>query len=250
MNRHICDNLCQPARELYLLAIALHAFLQFALQLVGICQQVRDASELLYKLRGGFLSYAGTSWNVVCRITHQPKDIYHLFWSLYAPLRTDLIGAEDIEARAHRLRFELPHMGRHQLSVVLVWSHHIRIDSSDLSLRRQRSYDIVCLVAFHLQHGNAVCRKDFLDDRHPETNGLGGLIALRLIEGIALMAERTAVRIEGDSYMRGLFLCQHIFQRVEETEDGRDILPTAVDPRVLDETVVRTIDECIGIEQK
>ena len=51
--------------------------------------------------------------------------------------------------------------------------------------------------------------------------------------------------------MKRIFLLAcTLFERVEEAEDGRDVLATAVDARVLDETVVGAIDKRVGVEEK
>ena len=51
--------------------------------------------------------------------------------------------------------------------------------------------------------------------------------------------------------MKRIFLLAcTLFERVEEAEDGRDVLATAVDARALDETVVGAIDKRVGVEEK
>ena len=62
------------------------------------------------------------------------------------------------------------------------------------------------------------------------------------------MAKRSAVRVKGHTDMSGLLFGEHLFQGVEETEDGRDILALAVDARVLDKAVVGSIDERVSVE--
>ena len=72
----------------------------------------------------------------------------------------------------------------------------------------------------------------------------------RFVEGIALVAERSAVGVEGYADMRRLLLRQHLFQGVEEAKDGRDIFSATVNARILNETIVSAVDERVGVEQE
>ena len=139
-------------------------------------------------------------------------------------------------------------MRRHQLTVVLVGRHHVRLDALRLGLCCQRADDIVGLVARHLQYGNPVRLQQLLDDGHAEADSLRRLLALRFIGWVGLVAEGAAVGVEGHADVRGLLLRQHLVQRVDEAVDGRDILALAVDARVLDKTIVAPIDEGVGVE--
>ena len=54
--------------------------------------------------------------------------------------------------------------------------------------------------------------------------------------------------VEGDADMGGLLFLQHFLEGVDKAQDGRCVEAFGVDARVLDERIIRTVDERVGIQ--
>ena len=249
-DRHVRDNLCQPARQPDLLLILLDTFPQFAFQLVGVGEQVVDGTELLNQRGSGLLPHPRAAGYVIRSIAHQAQYVNDLLRTVDSPLRTDLGRPEHIEAGTDGLGLKHRDVRRYQLTVVLVGRHHIRLDAGGFGLCGQRTDDIVGLETCNLEHRYAIGFQDVLDNGHAESDGLWSLFTLRLVRRIVLVAEGTSVGVESHAEVRGTFLCQDLFQRVEESEDSRDVFTTAVETWVFDEPVIGSVDECVSVEQE
>ena len=134
-----------------------------------------------------------------------------------------------------------------QLTVVLIWCQHESIDSIGTSLRGQGAYHIVSLESIDLKDGNPIGFQQVFDDGHGLTDILWRLLALGLVGREGLAAEGGSMGIEGHADMGGLFLREHLVQRVEEAHDGTCIQSFRVDSRVLDERIITAIDERISV---
>ena len=136
------------------------------------------------------------------------------------------------------------------MSVVLVGRHHHGVDTGLVGLTRQGAYHVVGLKAGCFYDRDIVSFEYLLYDRCAEAYSLGRFLALCLVRRIGFVAEGAAVRVESHANVCGLLLAEHFLERVEETEDSRDILAAAVDARILYEAVVGTVDKGVGIEEK
>ena len=67
---------------------------------------------------------------------------------------------------------------------------------------------------------------------------------------VGLVAEGGPGRVEGHADVCGVFLLEHLFEGVDEAQDGRSVLPLGVDSRVLDERIVGAVDERVCVEQE
>ena len=236
-HRHVGDYLCQPSRQAYLLGRALDLGAQGTAQLVGVAEQLLYAAKLLDELGGGLLAHARTAGDVVGSVAHQAEDVYDLARRVYAPLLADGLGTHEVEV-ALRPRAKHGDVLGDELPVVLVGGEHVGLYATAAGLGGQGAYDIVGLVACHLDDGDVVGLEDLLDVGRGKSDALRGLVALGLVGGIALAAERAAGRVEGHADVRGAELCQHLLKHVDETHHCRRVLAVAVDARILDEPVV------------
>ena len=85
--------------------------------------------------------------------------------------------------------------------------------------------------------------------RHGGTYVLWRGFALRLILWERLVAEGLAV-VERHADEGGALLLQYLVEGVDKSHDGRGVHAFGVDARVLDERVVGTVDERVGVEKK
>ena len=186
--------------------VGLHFRLQCTFQLVGIGQQVLDASELGNQLLCGFLSHTRTSWYVVRGVPHQTEHINHLQRRFDVELGFDLLNA-------HYLKFLVSVFGTiheyiltHQLAIVLVGSHHVSGDASFAGFGGQSSDDIVRFVARHFQNRDAVGTDDILYNRYGKSDDFGCFFALGLVLFVGFVTEGRAGRVESYTDMCRILL--------------------------------------------
>ena len=72
-------------------------------------------------------------------------------------------------------------------------------------------------------------------------------VTLGFVGRESLAAERRAMRVEGHANVCRLLLLEHLVQRVTEANNGTGILTFGVDSRVLDERIIRTINERVSV---
>ena len=200
-----------------LFAVVLDLLAEGAFQLVRMLQQCLYAPELCDELLGGLLSDAGAAGDVVGRVAHQSQHVNDLVGALDAELGLHLLGSHGLEA-AGVLGPVHADAAAHQLAVVLVGGHHVGGYAAPSGLRGQGAYDVVGLVAGHLEDGDAVGPDDVLDDGHGESDGLGRLFALGLVFGVGLVPEGGSRGVECHADVGGLLLLQHLLQGVDESQ--------------------------------
>ncbi len=228
-----------------------HLLLEGAFEGGGVGKQILYGAELVDELDGGLLAHTGTARDVVGGIALERKEVYDLTGRLYAVLLTDLFGAAHLESQTFERRTVHEHPVRDELSVVLVGGHHVGGESGLLGAARECSDDVVGLVAGHFDDGYAVGIEKTLDVGYGHGDVLGLLVASGLILGVLVMAEGAAVgRVEAYGYISGILLAEHILEGIAETEYRRGIHPRRIDAGRAQQRVVRTVDECVGIEEK
>ena len=93
-----------------------------------------------------------------------------------------------------------------------------------VGLACQRAYHIVGLVVLHLEARDAVGLQYLLDIGHRQADGLGSLLALRLILRIGFVSEGAARGVESHAQVRRLLLLDDLLQGVHKAQDGRCVL--------------------------
>ena len=248
-NRHVGFYRREEFREFYLLGILFNFFLQCALQLVGLREQLFHSSKLVDKFHGCLLADARTSRNVVGRVAHQSQKVDHLTCVCNAILGAHLLSVESFVSSAVA-RAVHHHVVPYQLAIVLVGRKHVCHHALCPGLERQRAYNVVGLVSFSLQHGYAHGLEQALNDGHRAAYVLGSFLSLRLIFGVSLGAEGRAVGVEGHSQMRGFFFREHFVQRVAEAHHGRCVEPFRVDTGVLYKCVIRAVYQRVSVKKE
>ena len=64
------------------------------------------------------------------------------------------------------------------------------------------------------------------------------------------MAKGGSVRVESYTNMSRVLLAEHLLQRIAEAKDGGCVLTLAVYAWRTDKSVVGTVNQCVGIEEK
>ena len=70
---------------------------------------------------------------------------------------------------------------------------------------------------------------------------------MRLVSREGFAAEGRAMGVEGHAQMGGLLFADDFVERIDEADDGRRVQTLGVDAGVLDEGVIRAIDERVGV---
>ena len=134
----------------------------------------------------------------------------------------------------------------HELSVVLVGCEHIGFHALAAGLCGKGANYIVGLESIDLQDGDVLGLEDVFDDGNAGLRILRRFLPLCLISREDFVSEGFTM-IESYSDVRGLFLGYHLVERVQESHDCRCVLAFGVDARVFDESVIRSIYQCVGI---
>ena len=144
-------------------------------------------------------------------------------------------------------RTEYADVVAHKLSVVLIGCQHIGVYTDGTGLFSQRTDDVISLETIDLQDGNAVGIEQVFNDGNSLTDVFGRLLTLCLILWKSLATERGSVGVESHTDVRRLLLGEHLVQGVEESHNGAGVESLGVDARVLDEGVIRPVDERVGV---
>ena len=179
-------------------------------------QQAFDASELRNQFLRCLFSYAGTSWNVVSRVAHQPEHVDDLCGRFDIEFLLNFIDSHDVEVLVAVFRAIHEYMFAYKLAIVFVGSHHIRIDAPFPGLCRQCADHIVCLIASYFQYGNPVGFDNILYRRYRPFDYLRRFFSLRFVCGKGIVSECRPGRVECDSDVCGFFFPQHFLQCIDK----------------------------------
>ena len=141
------------------------------------------------------------------------------------------------------------HVVGHELPVVFVGREHVGGHALAAETRGHGADNVVGLEAVYLQDGYAVGFENALDDRHGELDVFRCLLALGLILGECLMAERPAV-VEGHTDVGGTLLGEHLVERVHESQHSRGVESFGVDAGTAQQRIVGAVDEGVGVQEK
>ena len=201
------------------------------------------------ELLGRLFAHAGAAGDVVRSVAHQPQHVDDLGGARDAELGHDLLGPHHLEA-ARVLGAVHAHGAAHELAVVLVGRHHVGVYAPAACFGGQGANDVVGLIARHLEDGDAVGADDVFYNRYGEADGLRRLLALCLVLLVGLVAEGGPGRVEGHADVRGLLLAQHLFEGVDKAQYGRRVEAFRVDAGRLDKSVIRPVDEGVGVQKE
>ena len=224
-------------------------FLERALELVGVFEQVFYRAKLRNKFGRRLFTYAGATGHVVRRIAFEGQEVYYLARRRYAVAFAHLLWAAYFEALSLDGRAVHKHAVGHQLAVVFVGGHHIGGEAPVECAARQRADYVVGLVALDLDHGYAVGREYGLDIGERQCYVFGLLVAPGLVFGVLLVAESVAVRrVEAYGYIAGVLFLEEVFEGVHEAEYGRGVEARRCRARRAEQGIVCPVNQGIGIE--
>ena len=188
-----------------MLFVFFHLLLDGSFQLVGVSKQILDAAELGYQFLCRFFSHTRASRNVVGRISHESEHVDDLQRRLDVELGLDFFHSHHFKIFVTVFGAIHEHVFTHQLSVVLVGSHHVGIDASFTGFRSQCTDYVVGFVSGNLQNRNMIGTYDILYDRNRLPDSFRSLFPLRFVCFISFVAKRRPRRVEGNSDVSGIF---------------------------------------------
>ena len=106
----------------------------------------------------------------------------------------------------------------HQLTIILVWGHHVHRKVLLFSLFCNGTDDVICLKSIHFQNGNFKGPHDLLDPRDGHGNVLRLLQSIGLVGGILHVAKSRCLRIKCHSNMAGFFFFQNLQKSIRKPE--------------------------------
>ena len=209
-------------------------------------QQILDAAKVGDEFHGGLLTHAGAARYVVGTVAHEAQNVDDLLGRVDAVFGLYLVGAQYLEVAAE-LGAIHEDVGRYQLSVVLVGGHHVGIEILLLGQFGQGAYHVVGLEAGHLDDGDVVGLDNLLDDGHRVAYHLGCLLTLGLVLLVGLVTEGGTLGVEPHGDVRRILFLEQLFECIDKPQNGRSVYTFGVDSGVLDECVVRAVDERVGV---
>ena len=215
--------------------------------MVGGGEQVVDAAELVYQFHGGFFAHAGTTRNVVGRITHESEQVDHLFRFGNSVFTDHFLFAPNIVARATETGTIHEHVVTDELPIVLVGGEHVGLYAGQTSLCGERTNHVVGLKAVGLKHRCAEGVEYVLYYWHRSLYVFRASLALCLVFGVGFMTESGSAGVESHADMCWFLLFQHLVERVDKAHYGRCILSFRVDSRVFDERIVGAVYQCVCV---
>ena len=227
-----------------------HIFALLPFELVGIGYHSLHGSVFFEQFDGGFFPNPWNSWNVIHRISHQAQDIPYLIDVFNVPLFTDLSGAHHIHTIAHEGRLVQKDMVIHNLSIVLVWGHHVNGKQFLFRFFCDGTNDVVCLKSIHFQNRNSKGTNDLFYPRNRHGDILRLLQSIGLVRSILLVTESRCLGIKCHCDVAGFFFFQDLQERVGKAKHYSRVEPFGVDSGVFTKGKMSPIDQGHGVQKK
>ena len=142
------------------------------------------------------------------------------------------------------------HPFAYQLGVVLVGGNHVNGEPLFFGAFGERAHHVIRLVARHRDARDAHA----LDNPPDVRDGLaqafrhGG--AVRLVGVEHLVPESRSVRVEDHRHVCRVFFLEQFQQEIAESECGGGIDARRRDARIVDESVVGTVNQRVSVQQE
>ena len=146
-----------------LFGIRLYFCFQSALELVGVCYEILDSAPVLNKAPGCLLSNAGASGNIVGGVPLESQKVNDALGFGNTETLSDELGPAHFEAFAAERRAIHEHVVCHELGIIFVGRHHIRVESGCLCPARKCADHVVGLISGNLDNGNFHCAQNAFD---------------------------------------------------------------------------------------
>ena len=208
-----------------------------------------DTPVFINQGRRALRSYTGTSRHVIGSISHQTKDIYHLFHPLYPEMVKHLRDTPHFRFIPRSSRFIHENFLAHQLRIILIRRDHIHLKTLLFPSFCQSSHHVIRLESVHGDTSYPQPLDNFFDIRNRLFQVLRHGRTLCLILREHLVTECRSLRIKNNSQMCRLLQLQNFQQKIKKTESSRCIYSRGSNPGIVYKRVIRTVNQCKSIQQ-
>ena len=209
-----------------------------------------DARILRKQFRRPDRSYPLHAGDIVGRIAAERQNVDHLGRRGNLPFFADFLHSENLVVGSRLPGPVLPDMRRDELSVVLVRSDHVDIQTFAGEADGGRTYDVVGLVSGNHQHGD-VHGPDYLRQRFERVDDqLGRLRAVGLVLRVQSVAEGASGRIEAHGQVGRLLPVDQFQQIFGEAEEYRGVDTARIHDVSAEEGVIHLEDQRVSVNQE
>ena len=188
--------------------------------------------------------------HIVGRVPADGQHLDDLQGGTYAISGADGILVEDFRIFSRLAGTILEDTVIHELTVVLVGSHHVDVRVRGLHPPCHGTDDVVSLESRHHQHRDVKRPAQFLQRFESFYDKLGSLVPVGLVLRIHLIPESASGRVECHGKMRRLFPVYHFQEILGESEKDGRVLSLGVYHRTPQECVVHLEDQCVSVYEE
>ncbi len=212
------------------------------LYLVGAFHHLLDAAELVDELLGGLLPHPRDAGDIVGGVAPEAEEVDDLTGIADAEFLLHLGDAHDGVGASHAAEAVHLNMLGDELGEVLVGRHHDDlVEARELGLVAEGADDVVGLIAFAGEDGDAEIADDALHPRQAHLYLFRHRLAVSLVFGVHLMTEGRLLQIESYADMCGALAAQQVIERGGETQHARGVEALGVDAGNLIQRIVGAV---------
>ena len=243
LDRHIRANRRQELRDRRIVASREDLFGKLALELHHIRENALDTAEVRQQLRRRLLADAADTWNVVRRVTRERQIVDHLRGRGKMPVFADLLLVVDLGGVARVGGTVELHARTNELGGVLIRCRHVDVEAGGRALDGKRPHHVVGLEAVDAHDGNLQRLGELERIGDGRRQVLGHLLALRLVGGVRLVAERGTARIHREDRVRRTLLPENGLQSVRKPQQCGRVDTARRHARIAQEDEVSLVQE-------
>ena len=212
------------------------------LNLVGALHHLLDAAELVDELLGGLLPHPRDAGDIVGGVAPETEEVDDLTGIADAEFLLHLGDAHDSVGASHAAEAVHLDMLGDELGEVLVGRHHDNlVEARELGLVTEGADNVVGLVALAGEDGDAEVADDALHPRQAHLYLFRHRLAVGLVLGVHLVAERRRLQVESHADMCGALAAQQVVERGGEAQHARGVEPLGVDAGNLIQRIVGAV---------
>ena len=204
-------------------------FLQSTFQSVGVGYDIFHRIKFQNQFGSCLFADTGASGNIIHFVAHQGQHVDHLRRAIDAKHLAHFFFAAHFRRLSFVARAINPDQSANQLAQIFVGRHDIGVESRALPFHGQCANHVVGLKAIHFHNRNAISANNVFDVGYRYFNVLRSGFASCLVVRKHLVAKRLSRRIKANGNMRWRLFAQHLFKRIDKTENSRRVHPVGCD---------------------
>ena len=224
--------------------------LLFRSQLVKMAVYFPGGPVFSYEFLCPHFSHTFHSRDIVRGVSADSQDFNDLFRVADAVFSADLFFSEDFPFTSGLARLVLDYMVGHELSVILVRSHHIHCEPFGCSLACDSPDHIVRFIPHDHEHRDVQRLANLREGFECVYHQLRGCFPCRLVVGIYAVAECPSGRVERHCQMGGPFLFDKFQDIFREPEQDGSVFSFGIDHRMPEKGIVHLENEGVSVYKK